>query len=1103
MMLCCTVGLYSQTTATYDNVRARQQLTLNGKTLTSILEVIDSASTNAQGATAKAVWDLVVAKYATITAGTGIDVTGTSPNYTISLDTLKRLYFRTDSTYTGGVGVVRWNNVDGTLEFGLAGGVVTLSIGQESVQHVKHADNTGLENGKVVYLTGSTGDNITVRYARANSEATSAGTFGVMTETVTGGEKGYCTTFGLVRGINTSNLTEGKMVWLSKDTAGAMTAVRPTAPNHGVEVGFCVKKAIDGVMYVTINNGYELEELHNVHVPSPTNNQALVYKSGNSRWEAMTIDTSSTNEGKLQGFKPSNNLYYDINTNTSGGTPITLYRGTGIGFDGTGGSPDGGSLTINNTGDLSEFNEGTLGVGAGSSTTSVISSNTSGANGVTITAGNGMAISETTSSNGGTITLTARDSLATNEGTLGVGAGSSTTSVITSNTSGASGVTITAGGGISVSETTSSNGGNITLTATDGSVSNEGKLSTRLDTGADVWIRSNTTPSDDIGIVAGTGVTISGTNSSSGGQIVVSSPAQTIDTFSVSGSTLSLSLSGDSQPAKTVTLPSLLSGVTGYISQFNTSTTIDTTGLFWANGSRLGVATANPTSTLAVRSSQDGPVIGTTELSSGYAGTNWTGSNLTWTHTTGSTAALTATVTNNTTGGYRVIMTITGRTAGTVVVSLKGDPVTSTISATSTLYFNYFTTAGLTVTPTSDFDGTIVFNVVSVTPATPVITTENSSGFVNYEQRVNSNGAVFMQGLNAGQMNIGATSVGIGYTAGRRNISGDNWTAIGPYAGQANKTGSSWIAIGAQSAQANLTGSSWISIGSAAAFSNTTGLNWTAIGANAGYSSTTGGSWTAIGASAGRTATTSTSWVAIGANSCFNCTGGDWVAIGTDAARSNLTGLNFVAIGNEAARYQSDGSSAAQYFQTSVYIGGGTRATNGTAGTLTSNEIAIGYLAVGLGTNKTVIGNTSTTQTHLYGNLTAGSNTTASARLDVRSAGNTSATDIANLENSDGDDILRIRSDGKNTYWSTNTATGTTGAQTINRPSGTVNFAAGATSLVVTNSLCTTSSIVLPVVRTNDATAVVKNIVPGAGSFTINLEAAATAETSVGFFIIN
>lgn len=83
------------------------------------------------------------------------------------------------------------------------------------------------------------------------------------------------------------------------------------------------------------------------------------------------------------------------------------------------------------------------------------------------------------------------------------------------------------------------------------------------------------------------------------------------------------------------------------------------------------------------------------------------------------------------------------------------------------------------------------------------------------------------------------------------------------------------------------------------------------------------------------------------------------------------------------------------------------------------------------------------------------------------------------------------------------TAGGNTGAQTINKISGTVNFATAAISLVVTNSTVTANSIVMAVVRTNDATAVIKNVVPTSGSFTINLTAAAAGETSVGFFVFN
>ena len=113
---------------------------------------------------------------------------------------------------------------------------------------------------------------------------------------------------------------------------------------------------------------------------------------------------------------------------------------------------------------------------------------------------------------------------------------------------------------------------------------------------------------------------------------------QTIDTFSLSGQTLRASLSSDGQAAKTVTLPvvgitaganvtvsstggnftinstggSSLSGVTGYIPYFNSTTTIGTTGLFWGNGSRLGIGTAAPGASLQING--EGITSGTSSL---------------------------------------------------------------------------------------------------------------------------------------------------------------------------------------------------------------------------------------------------------------------------------------------------------------------------------------------------------------------------------------------------------------------------------------------------------------------------------------------------------
>lgn len=83
------------------------------------------------------------------------------------------------------------------------------------------------------------------------------------------------------------------------------------------------------------------------------------------------------------------------------------------------------------------------------------------------------------------------------------------------------------------------------------------------------------------------------------------------------------------------------------------------------------------------------------------------------------------------------------------------------------------------------------------------------------------------------------------------------------------------------------------------------------------------------------------------------------------------------------------------------------------------------------------------------------------------------------------------------------TAGGSTGAKTIDRPCGSVNFAAAAASLVVTNGLVTTSSVILCTVGTNDATMKSASAVAAAGSFTIYPNANPTAETRVNFLVVN
>lgn len=182
----------------------------------------------------------------------------------------------TPTTYTPGVGKIGWNDQDGTLEFQLKGGNVTLQIGQEQVSRVVNKTDPLIDlleaNYPVVKVTGAQGNRLKVALAQANNDANSAETLGIVTENILGNQEGFITTSGLVRNINTTGSLQGEtwadgdMLYLSGTIAGQITKVKPSAPIHTVILGYVVRAhATQGQIYVKVDNGYELGELHDVN----------------------------------------------------------------------------------------------------------------------------------------------------------------------------------------------------------------------------------------------------------------------------------------------------------------------------------------------------------------------------------------------------------------------------------------------------------------------------------------------------------------------------------------------------------------------------------------------------------------------------------------------------------------------------------------------------------------------------------------------------------------------------------------------------------------------------------------------------------------------
>lgn len=234
----------------------------------------------------------VVAASAPATYNSGSQTVGIDQGLFTYISSLN--YAQFDLTPTGvpvGPGILSWNATDKTLDLQSDG--ITYQLGQELAQNVKRDSNTGLANGKVVYVTGADGNNITVEYALATADATSGNTFGVMTADAVGGNKAPATTFGLVRNIDTSSLTEGATVWLSSTVPGGMTTVKPEAPVHTIQVGICIRShATQGSIFVTTQDGYEISELHDVKINGVGNKQVLAYDSATGLWkntEALAI----------------------------------------------------------------------------------------------------------------------------------------------------------------------------------------------------------------------------------------------------------------------------------------------------------------------------------------------------------------------------------------------------------------------------------------------------------------------------------------------------------------------------------------------------------------------------------------------------------------------------------------------------------------------------------------------------------------------------------------------------------------------------------------------------------------------------------------------
>lgn len=162
-------------------------------------------------------------------------------------------------------------------------------------QTVKNMTGGTLYKGQPVYISGANGQNITVALASASSEGTSSKTIGLLEADIANNGTGYVITNGQITGVTTQSANVGDPVWLSP-TAGQLVfglANKPTAPYHMVYIGVVEYAGTsNGKILISIQNGFEINELHNVDIGTLANNDFLTYNSSTSLWENKQLSSS-------------------------------------------------------------------------------------------------------------------------------------------------------------------------------------------------------------------------------------------------------------------------------------------------------------------------------------------------------------------------------------------------------------------------------------------------------------------------------------------------------------------------------------------------------------------------------------------------------------------------------------------------------------------------------------------------------------------------------------------------------------------------------------------------------------------------------------------
>jgi hypothetical protein len=185
----------------------------------------------------------------------------------------------------------------------------------------KNTTGATLTKGTVVYVNGASGNLPLLAKALASQDSTSAQTLGLVQSDILNNQSGVVVLIGSITDIDTSLIIEGSQLYLSGTVAGGYTTTKYLAPTHLVYVGIVTRShPTQGVIEVKIQNGYELDEIHDVQIISPANKDVLYHDSATSLWKHAGIST-------ILGYTPYNGTNASIKALFSASAPLSYSDG--------------------------------------------------------------------------------------------------------------------------------------------------------------------------------------------------------------------------------------------------------------------------------------------------------------------------------------------------------------------------------------------------------------------------------------------------------------------------------------------------------------------------------------------------------------------------------------------------------------------------------------------------------------------------------------------------------------------------------------------------------------------------------------------------------